>query len=70
MRFTGYLIDRYGGVVLPAAVFLFALCGVLPALADSAITLAAALFLLGATSGATDVAINAAGSPGLRWRGA
>jgi cell shape-determining protein MreD len=39
MRFTGYLIDRYGGVVLPVAVFLFALCGVLPALADSAITL-------------------------------
>lgn len=62
MRLTGYLIDRYGGVVLPVVVFLFALCGVLPALADSAVTLAAALFVLGATSGATDVAINAAGS--------
>ena len=62
MRLTGYLIDRYGGIVLPTVVFLFALCGVLPALADSAITLGAALFLLGATSGAMDVAINAAGS--------
>ncbi|QNE20485.1 MFS transporter [Kribbella qitaiheensis] len=62
MRFTGYLIDRYGGVVLPAVVLLFGLCGVLPALANSAVTLGATLFLLGATSGATDVAINATGS--------
>jgi MFS family permease len=62
MRFTGYLIDRYGGVVLPVVVVLFGVCGVLPALADSAVTLGAALFLLGATSGATDVAINATGS--------
>jgi MFS family permease len=62
MRFTGYLIDRYGGVVLPAAVLLFGLCGLLPALASSAVTLGAALFLLGATSGAFDVAINATGS--------
>jgi MFS family permease len=62
MRFTGYLIDRYGGVVLPAAALLFGLCGLLPALASSAVTLGAALFLLGATSGAFDVAINATGS--------
>ncbi|GAA1588899.1 MFS transporter [Kribbella sancticallisti] len=62
MRFTGYLIDRYGGQVLPAVMVLFGLCGVLPAFADSAATLSAALFLLGATSGATDVAINATGS--------
>ncbi|MFG1814431.1 MFS transporter [Kribbella sp. NPDC049174] len=62
MRFTGYLIDRYGGVVLPVVVASFGACGVLPALADSAVTLSAALFLLGATSGATDVAINATGS--------
>ncbi|WP_132154384.1 MFS transporter [Kribbella antiqua] len=62
MRFTGYLIDRYGGVVLPVVVVLFGLCGVLPALAGSAVTLSGALFLLGATSGATDVAINATGS--------
>nr|WP_133787312.1 MFS transporter [Kribbella sp. VKM Ac-2571] len=62
MRFTGYLIDRYGGVVLPVVTVLFALCGVLPALAGSVGTLSAALLLLGATSGATDVAINATGS--------
>ena len=62
MRFTGYLIDRYGGVVLPVVTVLFALCCVLPALAGSVVTLSAALLLLGATSGATDVAINATGS--------
>ncbi|MFI7065063.1 MFS transporter [Kribbella sp. NPDC050124] len=62
MRFTGYLIDRYGGAVLPVVVVLFGACGVLPALADSAVTLSGALLLLGATSGATDVAINATGS--------
>jgi MFS family permease len=62
MRFTGYLIDRYGGIVLPVVMVLFALAGVLPALAGSVISLSAALLLLGATSGATDVAINAAGS--------
>jgi len=62
MRFTGYLIDRYGGRVLPAAVLLFGVCGVLPALAGSPVALGGALFLLGATSGATDVAINATGS--------
>ena len=62
MRLTGYLIDRYGGMVLPVVMVLFALCGVLPALAGSVVSLSAALLLLGATSGATDVAINAAGS--------
>lgn len=62
MRFTGYLIDRYGGIVLPVAVLLFAACGVLPALAGSAVALGGGLFLLGATSGATDVAINATGT--------
>jgi MFS family permease len=62
MRFTGHLIDRYGGAVLPVVTVLFGICGVLPALANSAVTLSAALLLLGATSGATDVAINATGS--------
>ncbi|WP_410789546.1 MFS transporter [Kribbella sp. C-35] len=62
MRLTGYLIDRYGGVVLPVVTVLFALCAVLPALAGSVVTLSAALLLLGATSGAMDVAINATGS--------
>jgi fucose permease len=49
-------------VVLPVAVLLFAICGVLPAFAGSAVALGGALFLLGATSGATDVAINATGT--------
>ncbi len=62
MRFTGHLIDRYGGVVLPVVAVLFGICGVLPALAGSVVTLSAALLLLGATSGAMDVAINATGS--------
>lgn len=62
MRAAGLLIDRFGGAVLPAAVALFAVCGLLPAFATSATTLAVALFLLGATSGAADVAINTAGS--------
>ena len=62
MRLTGYLIDRYGGVVLPVVFVLFGLCGVLPALAGSAVALGAALFLLGVTSGAADVAINTTGS--------
>ena len=39
MRFTGYLIDRYGGVVLPVIVVLFGVCGVLPALTGSVVTL-------------------------------
>ncbi|TWD81415.1 fucose permease [Kribbella amoyensis] len=62
MRFTGYLIDRYGGIVLPVVMVAFGICGVLPALAGSVVGLAGALFLLGMTSGATDVAINATGS--------
>ncbi|WP_432876868.1 MFS transporter [Kribbella sp. CA-245084] len=62
MRFTGYLVDRYGGRALPVVTVLFAACGVLPALAGSTLTLCAALLLLGATSGAMDVAINASGS--------
>ena len=61
MRVTGWLIDRHGGVVLPGAAVLFALCGVLPGLASTPLTLGAGLLLLGMSSGALDVAINAAG---------
>src|SRR4051812_50082112 len=50
MRFTGHLIDRYGGVVLPVVAALFGICGVLPALVGSVVALSAALFLLRATS--------------------
>jgi MFS family permease len=61
MRVTGALIDRHGGVVLPIAMGLFAAAGFLPALAVSPVTLGAALFAVGVTSGAVDVAVNAAG---------
>jgi MFS family permease len=61
MRLTGRLVDRFGAGVLPVLMVAFAVVGVLPALASSPGALRAALFLLGAASGATDVAINAAG---------
>jgi MFS family permease len=59
MRATGVLIDRFGPGLTPISVGLFALAGILPALADSPVELSAFLLLLGATSGAMDVAINA-----------
>lgn len=61
MRLTGRLVDRVGAGVLPVVMALFGAAGVLPAFANSPLALAAALLLLGAASGATDVAINAAG---------
>jgi MFS family permease len=60
MRLTGRLVDRLGAGVLPVVMAAFAV-GVLPAFVSSPVALGAALFLLGAVSGATDVAINAAG---------
>ncbi len=61
MRLTGHLVDRFGAGVLPVVMVAFAVVGVLPAFAGSPVALGAALLLLGALSGATDVAINAAG---------
>ncbi len=61
MRLTGGLVDRFGARVLPVVMVVFAAVGVLPAFAGSPVALGVALFLLGAASGATDVAINAAG---------
>jgi MFS family permease len=61
MRLTGRLIDSLGTAVLPVAMAVFAVVGVLPAFATSPVALGAVLLLLGAASGATDVAINAAG---------
>jgi predicted MFS family arabinose efflux permease len=60
MRATGTLIDRHGDVVLPIVIVLFAAAGVLPALAHGVAPLALALGLVGATSGALDVAVNTA----------
>jgi MFS family permease len=59
MRPAGALVDRAGPWLLPVVVAIFAGTAVLPALATSATALAGALLVLGAASGAVDVAINA-----------
>jgi MFS family permease len=59
MRGTGVLIDRFGPAVTPIAVAALAVSALLPGLARSPAQLALALFLIGATSGAVDVAVNA-----------
>lgn len=62
MRVTGYLVDRFGGAVLPLSVGGLALAGIGPAFADGVAPLAASMTLLGAASGAYDVAVNAEAS--------
>jgi MFS family permease len=59
MRATGVLGDRVGTRLTPIAVGAFGLAGVLPGLAGSPGELYVYLLLVGATSGAMDVAINA-----------
>jgi hypothetical protein len=59
MASVGLLVDRYGAVVLPLSLAALACAAVLPSLAGSLLALSAALLLLGAASGAADVAINA-----------
>ena len=59
MRATGVLMDRAGPALTPVAIGLFGLTGLLPALADSPGELYLFLLVVGATSGAMDVAINA-----------
>jgi len=61
MRLAGTLVDRWGAPALPAALAAFAAAAALPGLATSTAGLCAALLVLGATSGAVDVAINAEG---------
>lgn len=61
MRPAGTLVDRWGAPALPAILAAFGAAALLPALATSAVALGAALLVLGATSGAVDVAINAEG---------
>jgi predicted MFS family arabinose efflux permease len=61
MRPAGTLVDRWGAPALPAVLALFGAAALLPALATSAVGLGAALLVLGAASGAVDVAINAEG---------
>ena len=59
MRPAGVLVDRFGPSVSSVALALFAGSALLPALAASPLALAGALLVLGALSGAVDVAINA-----------
>jgi MFS family permease len=58
MLATGFLIDRLGPRLLPLAGVGFAVAALLPGLAGSVWTLALALAVLGAWSGALDVSIN------------
>jgi MFS family permease len=59
MRATGVLGDRFGPRLTPIAVGAFGLAAVLPGLAQSPAQLYVCLLVVGATSGAMDVAINA-----------
>jgi MFS family permease len=59
MRATGVLMDRFGPMLTPVTVGTLAVSGVLPGLAASPIQLSLALAVVGAASGAVDVAINA-----------
>ena len=59
MRATGVLIDRSGRDVTPIAVGVFGATAILPAAAGSPGELYVFLLLLGAASGAMDVAVNA-----------
>ena len=59
MRATGALFDRSARPVTAITVAIFGITNFLPAIARSPLGLCAALFLLGAASGAMDVAINA-----------
>jgi MFS family permease len=59
MRATGVLLDRFGPRVAPVSVAAFGVAALLPAFADSPARLAVFLLVLGAASGAMDVAINA-----------
>jgi predicted MFS family arabinose efflux permease len=59
MLLTGAAVDRYGPRVLAVALAAFGGAAVLPALASSVRALAGGLLLVGAASGAVDVAMNA-----------
>jgi MFS family permease len=59
MRVAGHLVDRLGWVVLPVTVAGLGMAGIGPALVDGVLALSASLALVGAASGAFDVAINA-----------
>lgn len=62
MRITGYLVDRFGGAVLPLSIVTLAIVGTSPAFVEGVGPLAASMALLGMASGAYDVAVNAEAS--------
>jgi hypothetical protein len=62
MRAAGTLVDRWGAPALPATLAAFGAAAALPGLATSTVGLCLALLVVGATSGAVDVAINAEGT--------
>lgn len=62
MRLAGTLVDRWGSAALPASMAAFGAAAALPGLASSTAALSAALLVLGAASGAVDVAINTEGT--------
>jgi predicted MFS family arabinose efflux permease len=62
MRLAGTLVDRWGRSALPATLVAFGGAAALPGLATSTAGLCGVLLVLGATSGAVDVAINAEGT--------
>jgi len=62
MRAAGSLLDGAGRRGLPVALLVFGATALLPALATSPLGLVGALLVVGAASGALDVAINAEGS--------
>ncbi len=60
MLSSGWIIDRLGGRALTPATAVFAVAAVLPGLAHSPVSLAAAGAVVGAASGTMDVTMNAA----------
>jgi hypothetical protein len=62
MRLAGTLVDRWGAAALPITMAAFGAAAALPGLATSTVGLSAMLLVLGAGSGAVDVAINAEGT--------
>jgi MFS family permease len=67
MRATGVVIDRIGPRLTPVTVAIFGVAGLLPGLAGSPWELFLFLLVVGTTSGAMDVAINA---DAVRWEAA
>ena len=59
---AGRFADRFGAGLVPLTLVAFAVAGALPAFSTSAWMLAALLLVVGAASGALDIAINARGN--------